>query len=98
SRAYLYALMTLWAAGLMWFALEKVVGEEGGALLPTLVWSYAVATTPWSVIALQEGPDGRDGIGRFATVAFHLGYGLMAAMAWLGAPLGIAVAAFGAVM
>jgi hypothetical protein len=100
SRTYLYLLMTAWAAAVLWVVLKQMVGDGAApsVLLPSLLWSYAVAATPCSVIALQERASGEDGIGRVATAAFHLGYAAMLPMVLLGLPFTAAVIGFGAVM
>jgi hypothetical protein len=51
---WLVAVGTLWCGGVLWAALQST--KDSGALLPTLIWSYAVACLPLSYMVGVEHP------------------------------------------
>lgn len=67
SNLYNVALVTLWCCGVLYFL---VTDATDSTLIPRLIWSYGVATGPWSYFASQERGDGSEGFASFVAVFF----------------------------
>jgi hypothetical protein len=78
AGAYLYALITLWSGGVLWTFMGKVTTHS--QLFPMLVWSYGVATSPWSYMASRESQGGDGSTAVFTVLFMQLGYLLMMLM------------------
>ena len=57
SGVYRLVLMTAWCGAVLYFFLERA---DGGAFVPSLIWSYAVAMTPWQYMASKDQQAGDD--------------------------------------
>jgi len=97
SIAYLNVLITVWCVGSLWYFMSRVTCQA--EVIPTLIWSYSVATAGWSNAAAQEARSG-DGSAAGLTVMFlEIGYVLMMGMIVFANPSKLDVAiAFAAVM
>jgi hypothetical protein len=49
---YLYGVITLWCGAVLWYSMMRVTTAT--MLIPMILWSYTVATAPWSYMASQE--------------------------------------------
>jgi len=67
SSGYILAVVTLWCCGV----LSLFVGDATRSdIIPRLIWSYGVATGPWSYMASRES--GTEGEGFASTVTNFL--------------------------
>jgi hypothetical protein len=78
---YLYGLITVWCAAVLWYSLAGLTSEA--AFIPTLVWSYGVATAPWSYRAWHEPENAYT---RLTLLFMGIGYVVMVLMVLLGRP------------
>jgi len=54
SSAFIYVLITAWCGGVTFYFLRDA---PANAFWPLLIWSYGVATSPWTYLAQQDqGP------------------------------------------
>lgn len=67
SSLYNLALVTVWCCGVLYFFVRDA---SDGTLIPRLIWSYGVATGPWSYFASQERGDGSEGFASTIAVFF----------------------------
>jgi hypothetical protein len=54
SNLYVNVLITVWCVGSLLLFMEKA---SPASLIPMLIWSYGIATSPWTYMASKEGPD-----------------------------------------
>jgi hypothetical protein len=67
SSVYIYALITAWCSGITFPFLH---GAPSQAFWPLLIWSYGVATSPWSYMAQRDQSFAAFLAAFFAQVAF----------------------------
>jgi hypothetical protein len=98
SAVYLYALITVWCGFVFWFFMS--MSKSPHALFPLLLWSYGIATAPWSYMANKETQGGQDGSHSGFTVFFiQIGYLVMGSLIFFaGFTLGGGLEAFIIVM
>jgi len=75
SSFYVVCLITAWCTGVLHYFLSKVGPSP---IVPTLLWSYGIATGPWAYIAQKEGADSTGSC--VGLVFASLGYLFMIAM------------------
>lgn len=51
SGLYVIGIQTVWCCGVLFFFTESLSQEKR---IPTLLWSYAIATAPWSFMASKD--------------------------------------------
>lgn len=51
SSVYMYTLITAWSTGITFYFLRDAPSH---AFWPLLIWSYGVATSPWSYMAQRD--------------------------------------------
>jgi len=73
---YVYAVVTAWCVLVFYFFMRHANADNH---LPLLIWSYGVATGPWSFLASKESQGGGDaGVGaNFATFFAQVAYVVM---------------------
>jgi hypothetical protein len=91
SSVYTATLITAWCGGVAYFYLNKA---PSNAFWPLLIWSYGVATSPWTYMAQKDDSVASTLAAFFTQVAF---IALMIALL-LGASLSAGVQIFGVVM
>ena len=52
---YRIVVMTAWCGAVLYFFLERA---DAGSFVPSLIWSYAVAMTPWQYLASKDQQGG----------------------------------------
>jgi hypothetical protein len=52
SSIYIYVLIAAWCGGIIFYFMQN---PAPGAFWPLLIWSYGIATSPWSYLAQREG-------------------------------------------
>jgi hypothetical protein len=91
SSTYICAIIVTWCGGVLFFFLRDA---SSNAFWPLLIWSYGVATSPWTYMAQKDESPASVMAAFFTQVAFIV---LMAAVA-LGASLESAVQIFTLIM
>jgi hypothetical protein len=91
ASIYIAALITAWCGGITFYFLSNVPSH---GFWPMLIWSYGVATSPWTYMAQKDNSIGSMLAAFFAQVAFIV---MMLSMAF-GANLEIGAQVFGVVM
>jgi hypothetical protein len=97
SNLYTVVLVTVWCCGVLYFFVKDA---SDSTLIPRLIWSYGVATGPWSYFASKEQGEGSEGFASFVAVFFaQLAY-LVIMLLVLFTPITLLAAAevFGAFM
>jgi hypothetical protein len=78
SNAYVIAIVTVWCCGVLYFFVKDATSST---LIPTLIWSYGVATGPWAYMASKDQQTGDLSGSAIATFFAELAYvGIMIAM------------------
>jgi len=90
---YLYALITFWCGIVLQSSMARVSTEA--MLIPMVLWSYAVATAPWTYMAQRE-----NNIGSSTPIFFmELGYIVAGSMIVFGrSAFGDAMVVFAGIM
>jgi hypothetical protein len=91
ASVYIAALISAWCGTITFYFLNEATNR---AFWPLLIWSYGVATSPWTYMAQKDGGIASMLAGFFAQAAFIV---MMISLA-LGAGLSAASQIFGAVM
>jgi hypothetical protein len=91
ASIYIAALITAWCGGITFYFLSNVPSH---GFWPMLIWSYGVATSPWTYMAQKDDSIGSMLAAFFAQVAFIV---MMLSMAF-GANLEVGAQVFGVVM
>lgn len=78
SNLYVVFVMTVWCLGALVFFMS---GSTPDTWIPLLIWSYGVATGPWSYMASQES---RGGGGEASVTAAFFGQVAYVAMVLVG--------------
>jgi hypothetical protein len=91
ASIYIAALITAWCGGVTFYFLSHVTSH---AFWPMLIWSYGVATTPWTYMAQRDGAAASMLAAFFTQVAFIV---MMLSIA-LGASLESSAQIFSVVM
>jgi|ERR1051326_464563 hypothetical protein len=72
SSAYTLSLVTIWCCAVLFLFVKDATSSS---LIPRLIWSYGVATGPWSYMASKEqGPEGEGFASTIATFFAQLAY------------------------
>jgi hypothetical protein len=72
SSAYTLSLVTFWCCAVLFLFVKDA---SSSSLIPRLIWSYGVATGPWSYMSSKEqGPDGEGFASSIATFFAQLAY------------------------
>jgi len=50
---YVYLLISAWYVTILWCVMARLTATT--PIIPTMMWSYAVAIAPWAYIASKEG-------------------------------------------
>jgi hypothetical protein len=97
SSLYICILVTLWCCGIFFLFVK---GAAENTYIPRLVWSYGIATAPWSYMASKDEDSGAEAFGSSFTVFFaQLGYlVIMLVTAIFGMTLVQAIGVFGSFM
>ena len=82
ANLYVVLVMTVWCVGALVFFLSPATPDTW---IPLLIWSYGVATGPWSYMASQES---RDGGGQASVVGAFFGQVAYLAMVLIGLLMG----------
>ena len=56
ANFWILLVMTVWCVGCFFVVFGKYY--DGGIIWPYLLWSYGMATGPWTYLASREGPEG----------------------------------------
>lgn len=97
ARLYFVGVVAVWCATVFAFFMMKA---NSGSIVPMLVWSFGVATGPWTFTVIKASQEGDDDVEGIAAAFFsQMGYLVMLAMV-LGfrATPAHALVVFGAVM
>lgn len=71
SNLYVIGIITVWCCGVL-FALVK--DATSISLIPSLIWSYGIATGPWGYMAFKEQKGGTGDASTLATFLAELAY------------------------
>lgn len=72
SNLYTLGLLTIWCCGVLFLFVKDATATS---LIPLLIWSYGVATGPWSYMASQDrSPEGEGIASTLATFFAQLAY------------------------
>lgn len=92
SSIYIYGLISAWCGGVTFYFMREA---NARSFWPLLIWSYCVATSPWTYMAQKDGESIASFLAAFfAQAAFIV---LMIVVAF-GAPLSAGVQVFSLVM
>lgn len=58
SNLYVVILMVVWCVGVLYYYVSNATPSS---LVPIVIWSYGIATGPWSYMASKEGQPGEGG-------------------------------------
>jgi hypothetical protein len=67
SSVFIYVLISVWCGGITFYFLKDAPSR---AFWPLLIWSYGVATSPWTYMAQKDGSPTSLLAAFFAQVAF----------------------------
>lgn len=71
ASLYTIGVITVWCCGVLFFFLKDATHAS---LIPTLIWSYGVATGPWAYMASKEQQGGSGFASTMATFLAELAY------------------------
>jgi hypothetical protein len=71
SNIYTLAVITIWCCGILYMFVKDA---NASTLIPKLIWSYGIATGPWSYMASKEQQGGDAFASLLATFLAELAY------------------------
>jgi len=71
SSLYTAALIAGWGIGILYFFASRATA---GSVIPLLIWSYGVASGPWSFLASKDQQGGGNEYSAMATFFLQAGY------------------------
>jgi hypothetical protein len=74
SSLYTIGVITAWCCGVLFFFVKEATQAS---LIPTLIWSYGVATGPWAYMASKEQQGGSGFASTIATFLAELAYAVI---------------------
>jgi hypothetical protein len=71
SSVYILGLITAWCCGVLYLFVKDA---SAGSLIPRLLWSYGLATGPWTYMAAKDAQGGESFASMLATFLAQLAY------------------------
>ena len=71
SSLYTSALIAVWGIGILFFFASRATADS---VIPLLIWSYGVASGPWSFLASKDQEAGGNEYSAMATFFLQVGY------------------------
>ena len=90
SSLYTAALIAAWGIGILYFFASRATAHS---IIPLLIWSYGVASGPWSFLASKDQQGGGNEYSAMSTFFFQVGYVVAIALILMSPSLAPAVLA-----
>ena len=95
SSLYTAALIAAWGIGILYLFASRATAHS---IVPLLIWSYGVASGPWSFLASKDQQGGGNRYSAMSTFFFQVGYVVAIALILMSRSLAPAVLALTAAM
>ena len=95
SNLYTAALIAAWGIGILYFFASRATAHS---IIPLLIWSYGVASGPWSFLASKDQQGGGNEYSAISTFFLQIGYVVAVALILVSGSLAPAVLALAAAM
>ena len=90
SSLYTAALIAAWGIGILYLFASRATAHS---IVPLLIWSYGVASGPWSFLASKDQQGGGNEYSAMSTFFFQVGYVVAIALILMSRSLAPAVLA-----